>query len=549
MIFADEREGTPTVETQTAPRTIDTTKAELMQRFRALLDRMEKHGEEEGATVRSVETMLWKEWVRLGGEVLVWLLMLMCRQKTDALLRALGLTADSPNVLFRFDKNYWSELRTTLGKVVFPLFAFRVKVNGATVTHVPARAQLFPYQRMCRSTELCLEWETRLGADHPFRLAQEELSYFTHDVLHLEDTTIAAHMVKVSQLIERKDLYKSPEQIRDILATQATRDAQTGRPILYLSSDAHALRRYVGETWDAQWKMSNGIRIWCEDRETGRTIHIGGEYTWGDCRQVRQIFQALIETGIVPADGDYGEGVIAQLTWLSDGMPWFEEQILPLFTQLTVILDVYHLLERLAAYVACLYGKNSKKTQQVYTELLALITGRQQIKPRYPKKRKGHKKTPRATHPSRHAHQRLEANADATVDIVSLLLSELAIHSLRTKRQRTAHHKLINYILANGYRMDYTTYRASGYQIGSGAMESMHKHGSQVRLKLPGARWLKDTSQAVVNFRMLKLAGNWDAFWAHPDFATRLAAALADKPPANDNASPAIPSKLAKEAA
>lgn len=39
------------------------------------------------------------------------------------------------------------------------------------------------------------------------------------------------------------------------------------------STDAHALRRYVDETWSASWKMVNGIRLWCIDRRSGKVMH------------------------------------------------------------------------------------------------------------------------------------------------------------------------------------------------------------------------------------------------------------------------------------
>ena len=57
-------------------------------------------------------------------------------------------------------------------------------------------------------------------------------------------------------------------------------------------------------------------------------------------------------------------------------------------------------------------------------------------------------------------------------------------------------------------------------------MESMHRSGSQLRLKLPGARWLRETSQAVLQFRMLDLSGRWDEFWDQKDLTTHIATAF-----------------------
>jgi hypothetical protein len=46
-------------------------------------------------------------------------------------------------------------------------------------------------------------------------------------------------------------------------------------------------------------------------------------------------------------------------------------------------------------------------------------------------------------------------------------------------------------------RIDYLAYRARGLQIGSGAMGSLHRTGSQVRLKRPGAKWPAKNAQAI----------------------------------------------------
>lgn len=35
-------------------------------------------------------------------------------------------------------------------------------------------------------------------------------------------------------------------------------------------------------------------------------------------------------------------------------------------------------------------------------------------------------------------------------------------------------------------------------------------------MKLRGASWLEDTSQAIPHFRMLELSGRWDEFWDQP---------------------------------
>lgn len=87
--------------------------------------------------------------------------------------------------------------------------------------------------------------------------------------------------------------------------------------------------------------------------------------------------------------------------------------------------------------------------------------------------------------------------------------------------------RLIGYVNKNTARMDYVRYRARGYQIGSGAMEALHRGATQVRLKLAGPGWLERTSEAVFNIRMMVLAGRWDEFWNQPDLTDNLVRAFA----------------------
>lgn len=65
------------------------------------------------------------------------------------------------------------------------------------------------------------------------------------------------------------------------------------------------------------------------------------------------------------------------------------------------------------------------------------------------------------------------------------------------------------------HRMDYPTYRARGWQIGSGPVESACKTVVGQRLKCAGMRWGEPGSDGVCHLRALFLSerGQWDAFW------------------------------------
>jgi hypothetical protein len=341
-----------------------------------------------------------------------------------------------------------------------------------------------------------------------------------------EDTTIARHLVRVASLVGRSWLYLEPAKIREILETRATRDKKTNKPIIYASSDAHAERRYVDETWHAQWKMVNGIRLWCEDRETGQVIHLGGEFTWGDCHEVSKAFEALIESGILPKGCDYGKGVVAQLAWVSDAMPWFDEHILPLFPDAIVILDLYHLLRWFSVFASLAFGAGTKAAKNLLRHVDQAIFGAQPKPSKPATPRRGHHKRPGKR--NEHAHDRASGKrvdvARTGASLARALLSILADLFPRKKKAKEELELLVNRISNNVLRMGYSALLSRGFQIGSGAMESLHRTGCQLRTK--GAKWLQETAQAVFNMRMLGLVGNWDAFWQQPNLLEQLDAAF-----------------------
>jgi hypothetical protein len=75
--------------------------------------------------------------------------------------------------------------------------------------------------------------------------------------------------------------------------------------------------------------------------------------------------------------------------------------------------------------------------------------------------------------------------------------------------------KLINYFAANEHRTDYPSYRAHGWDIGSGPVESGCKVVGD-RLKRSGMRWVEGGAAGVAPLRALYWSGPdvWDAYWA-----------------------------------
>jgi len=450
---------------------------------------------------RKLEQAVWEVVLEVGRQLLSALLTWSCWK---VMKRESGGRA----VRLRLDTDYTLSQATTFGTVCVPLFAWRE--HGST--HAPARTEVFPLHPKVRSSELLLEWETRLGCQLPFRQAEDGLAFFSHGAVQLEDTTIARHLRVVGPSLEQLWTCRSPEKVAVLLEKRATRDRETGRPLLYVSTDAHALRRYVDDTWKAEYKMLNGIRLWCIDQNTGQTVHLGGEYTWGDCREVARRTKALVDH-LVPT-GD----ATPQLVCITDGMPWIRDHVYPVLPPDTCfILDFYHLSERLSEYANATFGLKTQAAQAWVRRVVTDLTGKRPYKKAKVRKRSGHqKKRGRRRNPFRTVHP--SANPHGPGEQLLWMLAEENDSDARTK--------LLGYVGANLDRIDFSVYRRRGMQIGSGAMESLHRTASQMRLKLAGARWRPEMAIAVLNARLMLLAERWEDFWAQPDLAGALTTAF-----------------------
>lgn len=90
-----------------------------------------------------------------------------------------------------------------------------------------------------------------------------------------------------------------------------------------------------------------------------------------------------------------------------------------------------------------------------------------------------------------------------------------ALPAPRKSAVREKYAATLNYFRNNLHRMDYPTYVANGWSIGSGAVESACKTVVGQRLKLSGMRWREYGTDTICHLRALfkSEAGQWQAFW------------------------------------
>jgi hypothetical protein len=83
---------------------------------------------------------------------------------------------------------------------------------------------------------------------------------------------------------------------------------------------------------------------------------------------------------------------------------------------------------------------------------------------------------------------------------------------------RKVHGEVTGYFENHVHRMDYPAYRAKGWSIGSGPIESACKTVIGKRMKNGGMRWGEDGADEMCHLRALFSGGEdqWDAYWHQP---------------------------------
>ena len=81
--------------------------------------------------------------------------------------------------------------------------------------------------------------------------------------------------------------------------------------------------------------------------------------------------------------------------------------------------------------------------------------------------------------------------------------------ALETPFGRAAHRYLSN----RRDQLDYPAALAAALPLGSGLIESGHRHVLHHRLKIPGAAWVRANSDAIAHARVVRAHGAWPAYW------------------------------------
>jgi hypothetical protein len=162
---------------------------------------------------------------------------------------------------------------------------------------------------------------------------------------------------------------------------------------------------------------------------------------------------------------------------ISDGGVGIEDFLRQNFPRVeAVILDFYHVAEYLSEWAKVLFPDEAKASEVAH----------------------------RWCHRLKHAGGQVVLSELKRIDV-----------SARSAIVQEAHRVLLVYFRNQVHRMDYPSYRAKGWLIGSGPVEAACKQVVGQRMKGCGMRWGEAGADAVCHLRALFRSekGQWDAYW------------------------------------
>ncbi len=334
---------------------------------------------------------------------------------------------------------------------------------------------------VCRATYHCpacgtrtTPWDTRLG------LGRDSHSPGVRR-LASRCGALLSFAQAAATLRETAGIHLSPSTVRTVTeAVGAVREAAIQGNIV--TAWAHGWEGGSGAPPDRCYVALDGVRILGTDGE-GREVKLGRVMPVHQTAQGEQRGPSRYAAGLEPAAA-FGRrlAVVAhtvraegasQLAVLGDGAAWIWNLADEHFPQAVQIVDWYHASERIWELGRALHGAETPETTTWVARQLDRLAGGE----------------------------------------AAALAAEWAHLPLRGEAARSRDAQ-VTYFTNQASRMAYDRYRADGWDIGSGMIESGCKTVIGQRQKGSGMRWTDAGAQTVANVRLLLFNAEWDDYWA-----------------------------------
>ncbi|HYA79606.1 MAG TPA: ISKra4 family transposase, partial [Methylocystis sp.] len=244
-------------------------------------------------------------------------------------------------------------------------------------------------------------------------------------------------------------------------------------PIVEPSRDAQDKRKGKKLSWrEAKLSLAHA--------QGSRTPVYAGSIEGGVEAAGRQLLSCAVRAGF---------GMGSQVHAVGDGAPWIVGQVEEQFgDQGRYLIDFYHVCEYLSAAALAIASDAAGREAWIEAQKEALKAGR----------------------------------LDATLQALAGHCEAPEIDDEQAPVRRCR-----RYLSSRRAQLDYRGALANGLPIGSGEIESAHRYVAQQRLKRPGAWWRVEHADHMLALRILRINGDWNAYWKN----------LRRAPPvANDNA-------------
>jgi hypothetical protein len=165
-------------------------------------------------------------------------------------------------------------------------------------------------------------------------------------------------------------------------------------------------------------------------------------------------------------------------TWVivTDGERALQRRVCQIFTDVKLVLDLLHVLEKLWKAAHALYPEGSREAEQFVYERAKRI---------------------------------LEGQVDQVVKGLRLIVTKRQLTTTKAKTLQD----VAGYFHSNRQRMQYGIYLANGWPIASGSVEGACKNLIRDRFERSGMRWTPETAEALLRLRAIYLSGDLDAYW------------------------------------
>jgi hypothetical protein len=169
-----------------------------------------------------------------------------------------------------------------------------------------------------------------------------------------------------------------------------------------------------------------------------------------------------------------------QRTWVivTDGERALQRRVISTFTDVTLVLDLLHVLAKLWKAAHALHPEGSPEAEQFVRQRTERIL------------------------------------CGMTGQVVKGLRQTVTKRGITGTKAKTIH-GVCDYLYANRSRMRYDEYLRNGWPIASGTVEGACKNLIRDRFERSGMRWTPTTAEALLKLRAAHLSGDLDDYWDH----------------------------------